>query len=511
MLVEKFHGYEILAEIGLGAMSRVYLAYDPQNRHHVAIKMLPAEYLNDLGYRSRFEQEAQLIAALQHEAIVPLYESGVEKGKPFIVMQYMQGGSLADHLRHGPFSPEQTAKVLARIASALDYAHSQGIIHRDLKTSNVLFDQDGNAYLADFGIAIFAESTWQSNLASGTPAYMSPEQALREATIDIRSDIYSLGVITFEMLSGRLPFEGELPMSVLLQHIHDSPPSLGALNPELPATLDPVLQQALAKNPQERFSTAGEFVGTFQKALYQTGDQNQKSEIQKPDTSAPERMEVLPDPQESTPPYGSTLQEIQIRKPIFPQFVISLAKPAKHAYSMRREERYLYVLSLVTWIAIFFAAFTAAAARSQELFSPSNIQLFYDESAIAVVNVSDMPIDLSSVTFQRLSDQGTVTATFAVEHWGQVNPNALSRLPAGDCFQLLRPGADDDQLIPGTAPAKPSSCGVSQGWLVAIDKAWHFWIPDDDGAFFQVVQDGQIIHSCRIADRRCDFILSEHE
>jgi serine/threonine protein kinase len=169
--------------------------------------MLPSEYLNDLGYRSRFEQEAQLIATLEHEAIVPVYEYGVESGQPYIVMQYMPGDSLSNRLLHGPLSPEQTGRVLSRIANALDYAHSKGIIHRDLKTSNILFEQDDNAYLADFGIALHAESTWQRNLASGTPAYMSPEQALRKEAIDARSDIYS-GIITFEMLTGELPLTG---------------------------------------------------------------------------------------------------------------------------------------------------------------------------------------------------------------------------------------------------------------------------------------------------------------
>lgn len=204
MSVRQIHGYEILIEIGQGGMSRVYLAFDSEDRRPVAIKMLPSEYQTDLGYRSRFEQEARLIAALEHEAIVPLYEYGVEAGRPYIVMQYMPGGSLADQLLPGALSPEQAGRILSRIASALDYAHSRGIIHRDLKTSNILFDQQGGAYLADFGIAIMAESTWQRNLASGTPAYMSPEQALREEAIDIRSDVYSLGIIVFEMLTGRL-------------------------------------------------------------------------------------------------------------------------------------------------------------------------------------------------------------------------------------------------------------------------------------------------------------------
>src|SRR3972149_10363027 len=135
MFAERIPGYEILNEIGIGGMSRVYLAYDPQYQRQVAIKLLPSEYLNDLGFRARFEQEAQLIAALEHEAIVPVYEYGVYQGQPFIVMQYLPNGSLADRLSHGPLSPGQTGQVLARISRALDYAHRQGGIHSAFKKS----------------------------------------------------------------------------------------------------------------------------------------------------------------------------------------------------------------------------------------------------------------------------------------------------------------------------------------------------------------------------------------
>jgi len=510
MVAVRIHGYEILNEIGIGGMSRLYLAYDPQNQRHVAIKLLPSEYLNDLGFRGRFEQEAQLIAALEHEAIVPVYEYGVYQGQPFIVMQYMPNGSLADHLLHGPLSPDQTGQVLARISSALDYAHRQGIIHRDLKASNILFDRDDNAFLADFGIALRIESSWRGNLASGTPAYMSPEQALREEAIDARSDVYSLGIITFEMLTGGLPFDGDLPISVVLKHIHDPPPALGAVNPDLPAALDPVLQRALTKDPQERYPSAAEFLNAFQLALQQTESKSPAVDLQQLDSSIREPQKILSDLSEEMPLAETALPARQPLKPIFPDLTVRFDRKSRYR-SDRREGYYFYTMGLVIWSAVLFAAFTAVIARAQELFPSSNVEVVYHESAIAVINLSSASIDLSNVVFQRLSDQGNVTAAFSAEEWDRINPGALRGLPEGDCFQLVRSGRDKLQLIPGTTPAKPPSCGVSQGWLVASDEAWHFWIPDGDGVYFQVVQGDQVIHKCRIADGICDINLPQKD
>lgn len=507
MFPGQIRGYENLSEIGLGSMSRVYLAYDPANRRQVAIKMLSSEHLNDLGYRSRFEQEGHLIAALEHEAIVAVYEYGVESGYPYIVMQYMPGGSLADRLVHGPLSPEQAANVLTRIASALDYAHSQGIIHRDLKASNILFDQAGHAYLADFGIALHSESTWQRSQASGTPNYMSPEQALGEQAIDSRSDIYSLGVIAFEMLSGELPFYADLPVAVLLKHIYDPPPSIGAIKPGLPAGLDAVLQRALAKQPQERYPTAAAFMTAYQQALLQPENVPPEAGIQRPAQSLPEPQETQPDPPEGMPPAAATLPDVRLRKPIFPEFVIPPGKHSGRLRSNRNLGRYIFALGSVVWLAVMFAAFTSVVARSQALFPSPNVQILYDPSTFAVVNISAKPLDLSKLTFQRLSAQGTLEAAFPAQQWGRVNAEAPSALPAGDCLQLLLPGVSSILLVPGKAPARPASCAVSQGWLVAADKAWQFWVPEGDSLRFQIVEAGRVVRTCRIADGKCDFFV----
>jgi hypothetical protein len=234
-------------------------------------------------------------------------------------------------------------------------------------------------------------------------------------------------------------------------------------------------------------------------------------EIHKQAVSVQEPQKIVSNPYERMPLAETTQPVILLRKPIFPKFVIPTDKYSGRFRSIRRELGYIFALGLVTWLAVLFAAFTAVVARSQELFPSSNVQIFYDESAIAVVNFSNTSIDLSNITFQRLSDRGTVVATFSAEQWGRVNPETLKALPAGDCVQLLRPGFNNFSITPGTAPAKPSSCDVSQGWLVAFDDGWLFWVPGGDGALFQVVQNGQIVRTCRIADGSCEFFLPGQE
>ena len=251
---QKFGRYEIKAEIGRGGMATVYHAYDPRFEREVAIKVLPREMLHDVQFRTRFDREAKTIAMLEHPAIVPVYDFGEEDGQPYFVMRYMTGGSLSDRMKNVPMSIQEAARILTRIAPALDDAHNKGIIHRDLKPGNILFDQFNEPYISDFGIAKLSES--QSNFTGsaivGTPAYMSPEQAQGE-NIDGRSDIYGLGVILFELLSGQQPYHGDTPMSVVVKHITDPVPHILDVKPDLPPDIELIIDKAMAKDRNERF------------------------------------------------------------------------------------------------------------------------------------------------------------------------------------------------------------------------------------------------------------------
>ena len=251
---EKFGRYEIKGEIGRGGMATVYHAYDPRFEREVALKVLPREMLHDIQFVTRFEREAKTIAMLEHPAIVPVYDFGEEDGQPYFVMRYMTGGSLADRMKNGPISIQEAARIITHIAPALDDAHNKGIIHRDLKPGNILYDQFNEPYISDFGIAKLTES--QSNVTGsaivGTPAYMSPEQAQGEG-IDGRSDIYGLGVILFELLTGQQPYHGDTPMSVVVKHITDPVPHILDVKPDLPADIESIIEKTMAKDRNERY------------------------------------------------------------------------------------------------------------------------------------------------------------------------------------------------------------------------------------------------------------------
>lgn len=268
---ERIDRYQIKDVVGQGGMATVYYAYDPRVKRDVAVKLLLSQLTADPEFRQRFEREAAIIAALDHPAIVPVYDYGEDQGQPFIVMRYMAGGSLDGLLRErGALPLAEAAVIVERIAAALDQAHAQGLVHRDLKPGNILFDQYGEAYLSDFGIARMAESGSSGQLDDlfGTPAYVSPEQ-VAGAKLDARSDVYSLAVVFFTLLAGRPPFEAESPTALALKHISEPTPDLSALRSDLPAGIQTVVERGMAKDRDERYSTAGELAEELLRASEQ--------------------------------------------------------------------------------------------------------------------------------------------------------------------------------------------------------------------------------------------------
>ena len=263
MSEEKFSRYIIRGELGVGGMATVYRAYDPMFEREVALKILKKELLEDPQVRERFERETKIIARLEHAVIVPVYDVGFDNGQLFYVMRYMAGGSLSERIEQG-LTPNEIAHILIRVAAALDYAHGKGIVHRDLKPGNILFDENSNPYISDFGIAKFAQASTRITHTGiiGTPRYMSPEQA-RGDEADGRSDLYALGVILFEMLSGHTPFEATTPLAMAFKHAVEAPPSILTINPNLPEGIETVISKSLAKQPNDRYDTSAEFTKAF--------------------------------------------------------------------------------------------------------------------------------------------------------------------------------------------------------------------------------------------------------
>ncbi len=287
--------YQIKSEIGRGGMATVYTAHDPRFDREVALKLLPREVLQDTEARARFEREAKTIAMLEHPAIVPVYDYGEDNGQLYLVMRLMKGGSLTERLKRGALSLAEATRLTERLAGALDAAHAKGIIHRDLKPGNVLFDEYDNPYISDFGIAKWSQASvvlTRSNAVVGTPAYMSPEQIRGESDIDRRSDIYAFGAILFEMLTGRLPYEGDTPYSIMLKHVSEPVPRVLDSNPNLPATCQIVIERAMAKEREARFHTAGEMARVLDSAAAGEAAAPQASPLTRVSTKPKSRIPV---------------------------------------------------------------------------------------------------------------------------------------------------------------------------------------------------------------------------
>lgn len=258
--------YQVLGELGRGGMAIVYRALDPHFDREVAVKLLPQTATHDPEFLGRFQKEAQIIAALEHPAIVPVYDFGDHEDAPYLVMRYMVGGTLLARMRQRQLTLQEIACIYDRLAPAIDKAHKKNVIHRDIKPGNVFFDEDQLAYLGDFGIARLVEGAGSMSVI-GTPAYMSPEQAEGVKKLDWRADIYSMGAMLFELLSGNLPYEAETETGQILMHVLQPIPDVRAANPDLPPSAQQIINRAMAKKRSLRYPTVSALAGDIRKLL----------------------------------------------------------------------------------------------------------------------------------------------------------------------------------------------------------------------------------------------------
>jgi len=260
--------YRIVEQIGSGGMATVFKAFQPALDRYVAVKVLPAQHALTPGFSERFTREAKAVAQLNHPNILPIYDFGQEGDLSYIVMKYVPAGTLKDRLGQ-PLNLQEALRLIEQIAGALDHAHGRGILHRDVKPSNVLLDEGDWVLLTDFGLArMIAGETHltATGVGIGTPAYMSPEQGKGEK-VDQRTDIYSLGVILYEMATGRVPYEAETPLAVVLKHVQGDLSLPRSINPDIPETVEQVILKAMAKQPEDRYDSAGEMAEALKRAL----------------------------------------------------------------------------------------------------------------------------------------------------------------------------------------------------------------------------------------------------
>ncbi len=266
--------YEITETLGSGGMATVCRARHNRLDRDAAVKVMHANHQADPSFLARFDREGRILAQLDHPNIVPIYDLGEADGQPYIVMKYVEGRTLQAVLIKRPPSLAEIVRIVGAVASALDTAHEKEILHRDVKPSNVMLGTDGTIYLTDFGLARLlqtGESSMSVGWIIGSPNYISPEQARGDTHITAATDVYSLGVMLYQMVVGRLPFQGETVYATVMAHVNEPPPIPSEVNPEVPTAVEMVLLQALEKDPSRRYDTPGALATAFRRAVEQSG------------------------------------------------------------------------------------------------------------------------------------------------------------------------------------------------------------------------------------------------
>jgi serine/threonine protein kinase len=272
---ENIGPYRLVEQLGQGGMATVFKAYHPALDRYVAIKALHPALTGEPNFLVRFQREAQVVARLEHPNIVPIYDYSEHEDRPYLVMKFIEGETLKARLKRGPLDKTELAIVVDSVGAALSYAHAQGVLHRDVKPSNVLLATEGRIYLADFGLARMAEageSTISSDVMLGTPQYISPEQASGRRDLDNGADIYSFGILLYELIVGKVPYNADTPYSIIHDHIYAPLPMPRSINPEIPEAVERILLRALAKERRDRFPDVAALLDAWHQATLEPAE-----------------------------------------------------------------------------------------------------------------------------------------------------------------------------------------------------------------------------------------------
>ena len=355
---ENIGPYRVMEQLGQGGMATVYKAYHAALDRYVALKVLHPAFGEDPNFEARFKREARLVAKLDHPNIVPIYDYSEHDKRPFLVMKFIEGETLKARMASGPLAADELAKIIEAVGAGLGYAHKMGILHRDIKPSNVLLTTDGSIYLADFGLARIAsmgESTLSGDMIMGTPQYISPEQAMGKKELDEGTDIYSFGVMLYEMVVGQVPFSADTPFSIIHDHIYTPLPIPHNINPGVPEPVERVLLKALSKERADRYASVTEMVAAFKHAWLSAGVPMKGTTVTLPPQVAPA----------SVKPASATAQKESVPPPAETVVAaVAVVKPKK------KRPRWMFVAGFI--LLFLCCLFAFSALRRGGLFPKTN-------------------------------------------------------------------------------------------------------------------------------------------
>jgi serine/threonine protein kinase len=541
--------------IGQGGMAMVYFGHDVKLHRPVAIKVLDKRYKNHPAYAGRFVNEARMMAKWRHENIIQIYYADDVPGFPYYVMEYVDGQDLGAimnlYREENTLMPIADALRVGRaLANALDYAHRHGVIHRDVKPSNVLLSKDGRVLLGDFGMALEVRDGSLGNIF-GTPHYISPEQAKRSADAVPQSDIYSLGVIMYEILTGAVPFNDPSPASIALQHISDRPPAPRSINPSLPTDVETVLLKALEKNARDRYQTGAKLMDALESSFASTGPAKK--------TPLPPLPVGVPTVRRSEKSIEQISKRIADKPFVAPELVIAKMPATVRASAPERKRKYWAwaVLLLLLGIGAFLflrsgfnlPASPNAATESYALQTPlepiletqtssptpppaptetpipftptsapsptvvttptilypegSHYTLFYNETSFYMLNRSYETRTISAFFFERLDEEGfPVKDRFDGYRW---ETSSFDYLPRNFCVNITIYGDQDPPYL------NPIECwaGIISTVQARFDRPFDvlFWTPKENSTQFRVLWLEEEVARCEIAAGVCEVYI----
>ncbi len=489
--------YTIQGLIGRGGMARVYEGYDEKLGRRAAVKVMEIYHEHGDELTQRFIREARAVANLDHPGIISVYQFGEGQDLYYMAMKYVEGRTLLSILKQlrqqNKFLDQRhVANIISEVSAALDYAHSRGVIHRDIKPSNIMLTTENRAVLTDFGLTMQVGADTTQGTAFGTPRYIAPEQAISSQKSVPQSDIYSLGVVLYEMAAGRAPFDDESPMSLALSHITNAPPLPQSVRPDLPHPVQTVILKALEKRPENRWPTAMAMAQALREAY----------DGKEPDVVLSDEQLELPQLAVSQAAAAGT-----IPAPLAEGDRTALKPPPvlRPRWTTPRLPRWLWAAPVLLVLVLGgFGLYNmmpkvAAPAGSSPLATPEvppHVRLIYSKDTFAVYNATGQPVSLENVIFVR---DDPAARPYEASRFGDRH----KALPAGQCLRIKMDKVDDR--------AFPQVCGPQIKAQIFQDPSAIFWAMRDDKdpvTTFLVKRGDRTLQTCSMRLNTCEFSVS---